>query len=122
MVEWRLRGGQPWNKGKKLPQFSGENHPNWRGGAKYNLPYIPGWQTTLSRAIRERDNYICQVCSLEGFFVHHIDYNRSNNDPKNLITLCNSCHSKTNFHRNKWEKYFNKRAELKAQFASVPEE
>ncbi len=22
----------PWNKGKKLPEYSGENHPNWDGG------------------------------------------------------------------------------------------
>lgn len=26
------KGTIPWNKGKKFPQFSGKNHPNWKGG------------------------------------------------------------------------------------------
>ena len=25
-------GIETWNKGMKLPQFSGENHPRWKGG------------------------------------------------------------------------------------------
>jgi hypothetical protein len=35
------------------------------------------------------------------------DYDKKNCDPKNLITLCNSCHSKTNFNRKKWIIYFS---------------
>lgn len=27
-----LKGRTVWNKGKKCPQFSGENHPRWKGG------------------------------------------------------------------------------------------
>ena len=26
--------GHGWNKGQKFPEFSGENHPNWKGGLK----------------------------------------------------------------------------------------
>lgn len=29
-----------------------------------------------------------------------------NNDEKNLITLCNSCHAKTNFNRENWIEFF----------------
>ncbi|KYK25696.1 hypothetical protein AYK26_07710 [Euryarchaeota archaeon SM23-78] len=28
-------GQKAWNKGKKFPQFSGENHPRWKGGKPY---------------------------------------------------------------------------------------
>ena len=40
------------------------------------------------------------------YHVHHIDYNKNNCDPKNLITLCNNCHSKTNTNRKYWVGYF----------------
>lgn len=39
--------------------------------------------------------------------VHHIDYNKLNCNPNNLITLCKSCHMKTNFNREYWLDYFN---------------
>lgn len=38
--------------------------------------------------------------------VHHIDYNKFNCNPENLITLCKSCHVKTNHNRNYWINYF----------------
>lgn len=35
----------------------------------------------------------CEICgSTNNIDVHHLDCNRANNDPKNLITLCQSCH------------------------------
>jgi hypothetical protein len=37
---------------------------------------------------------------------NHIDYNKKNCNPNNLISLCNSCHSKTNFDRKYWINYF----------------
>jgi len=37
---------------------------------------------------------------------NHIDYNKKNCNPDNLITLCHSCHSKTNHNRNYWVKKF----------------
>ena len=37
----------------------------------------------------------CTVCEThEKLRVHHIDCNKKNNDLNNLITLCNSCHSR----------------------------
>ena len=40
------------------------------------------------------------------FPIHHIDYDKNNLDPKNLITLCQSCHIKTNYNRTFWMRYF----------------
>lgn len=55
--------------------------------------------------IRKRDNNTCQICDKTGsmFPVHHIDYNQSNNEETNLITLCPSCHSRTNSNYDMWK-------------------
>lgn len=83
----------------------GEKSPNWKGGIQEN-PYSVDWTKTLRRSIRERDKYICQICSEPQMdithSVHHIDYDKTNCNPNNLITLCHSCHIKTNFEREKW--------------------
>lgn len=45
--------------------------------------------------ILERDNYTCQMCGLKvNLCVHHLDMNKLNNKPANLITLCIFCHAK----------------------------
>jgi len=36
------------------------------------------------------------------------DYDKKNNDPKNLISLCRKCHRKTSDDRNNWIKHFQK--------------
>jgi hypothetical protein len=91
--------------GKRLPILRGARNHLWKGGIS-NSPYSTDWTATLKRAIRERDNYICQVCSQYGWIVHHIDYNKKNCNPDNLITLCKKCHNKTNLNRAYWLKYF----------------
>jgi hypothetical protein len=53
------------------------------------------------KLILKRDKYSCQICGYiptikKNNHVHHIDYDRSNSDDSNLITLCASCHGKTN--------------------------
>ena len=111
------KGKTPWNKGKKSPQCgrSGKSNHSWQGGISYN-PYPEEWTDVLKESIRMRDKYVCQLCEihedeLQGRFkhlsVHHIDYNKENCNPDNLITLCKSCHIKTNFNRSYWIKYFN---------------
>jgi hypothetical protein len=40
--------------------------------------------------------------------VHHIDYDKTNNHPSNLVTLCHNCHSRTNYDRPSWRGYFAK--------------
>lgn len=40
-----------------------------------------------------RDNYTCQCCGTKNDInVHHIDCDKTNNSPSNLITLCDQCH------------------------------
>jgi ribosomal protein S27AE len=52
----------------------------------------------IRKKILERDNYECKHCGLsvkliEKLLVHHIDRNPLNNNPSNLITLCENCHN-----------------------------
>ncbi len=59
------------------------------------------WQSNSIRKIKiiilKRDNSECVLCgNKKQLCVHHIDYNESNNEENNLITLCRSCHGKTN--------------------------
>ena len=72
--------------------------------------YTTDRTVTLRRSIRERDNYICKICwELQwdiAHDVHHIDYDKSNCNPNNLITLCHSCHMKTNTKREFRIEYF----------------
>lgn len=93
----------------KKGQTVGSKNYNWRGGKSFEK-YSINWTKTLKRSIRERDNFTCQKCGKEQknklFSVHHIDYNKKNCNPENLITLCRSCHMKTNFNRKIWIKYF----------------
>ena len=95
-----------------LPIRKGKDCNLWRGGISFE-PYSTDWTETLKRAIRERDNYICQLCSQYGNEVHHKDYNKKNCNPDNLITLCHSCHNKTNFNRDYWRNYFNNGKEFR---------
>jgi len=64
--------------------------------------YGADFQCSLRFQIRDRDNHTCQKCGKTSdsreFPVHHIDLNPKNNNLKNLITLCFSCHQK--IHRN----------------------
>lgn len=87
----------------------GKKSPNWLGGKSFE-PYTIDWTLSLKRVIRERDHYTCQLCgelqSDRAFDVHHIDYDKKNCNPKNLITLCKKCNSKVNGHRDYWTNYF----------------
>ena len=82
------------------------NNPCWRGGISF-LPYSSEFNKNLKRKILKRDDHICKVCGRLGNSIHHIDYNKKNSDPSNLITLCVPCHMKTNYDRDHWIKYFN---------------
>lgn len=83
---------------------SGIKNGMWNGGTSIE-PYAIGWRKIRDN-IRNRDNNICQVCGVYGGLknldVHHIDYDKKNCNSDNLITLCKSCHAKTNINRLTW--------------------
>lgn len=101
----------PETKEKLRIANSGEKHPNWKGGKSFE-PYPLGWNKTCKEQIRYRDGYKCQLCGCpevengRRLDVHHIDYDKENLNPQNLISLCNRCHSKTNYHKEKWIELF----------------
>ena len=90
---------------KNSEKQKGEKNHRWLGGKSFE-PYTVNWTDTLKKSIRERDHYTCQICLGCGDNVHHIDYDKKNCNPDNLITLCVSCHAKTNIHRKYWKEYF----------------
>ena len=90
---------------------SGKNNPSWLGGKSFEI-YGKEFNKELKQKIRKRDNYTCQECGYTeeqlgyNLHIHHINYIKKNNDESNLISLCKSCHSKTNFNRRDWIKYY----------------
>lgn len=97
--------------GKKNLMITGSNHYNWNNGSSF-YPYSLDWTESLRVEIRKKYNFKCNICGKYGKDVHHIDYNKKNCSLNNLITLCRSCHMKTNHNRNYWGKYFSGRREI----------
>lgn len=89
-------------KGKKYPERSGENHPNWRFDLTLEerekgrfFPEYKEWRLS----VYERDSYTCQCCGDNkggNLNAHHLDgydwniIDRFNVD--NGMTLCDICH------------------------------
>jgi hypothetical protein len=85
---------------------SGEKAANWKGGLS-RLPYPAEFNDPIKRLIRQRDNHTCQVCKKgrqldRNLDVHHIDYDKSNCHPSNLLATCHGCNTRLNFNRDYW--------------------
>jgi hypothetical protein len=95
----------------KSKSVVGEVHPNWRGGISFE-PYNEKFDNKFRREIRQRDNQICMLCGIHkeklnrALQVHHINYDKQSSIKENCISLCNSCHTKTNFNRESWTNFF----------------
>lgn len=83
----------------------GEHSGTWKGGKSFE-PYPPAFNTQFKRMICERDNYTYAVCKGRGNIVHHINYVKNDTVPENCITVCRSCHGKTNSNREYWQYTF----------------
>lgn len=102
-----------WQRGVRCPicfyiNNSGPNHHAWCGGVSFE-PYCAVWKDKEYKdSIKERDGCRClnpYCCSKNPYdlVIHHIDYNKKNCRPNNLITICRSCNNKANFNRD-WHK------------------
>lgn len=96
----------------------GDGNGNWRGGTS-KLPYAFEFTEELKERIRDRDNHICQKCGVPEaecvlkLAIHHIDYDKQNCLPSNLISLCKKCNSEVNSNRKYWQSFFEKRLEAR---------
>jgi len=102
-----------WQQGYRCPTCShiknaGTGHYNWKGGISFE-PYCEVWKDKeYKQSIRDRDNNKClnPYCNSKNpndLTIHHIDYNKKNCKPSNLITICRSCNSMANKNRT-WHK------------------
>lgn len=112
-VAARIRGTQfekghvPFHKGRRRPEMTGSNHPNWRGGVTpennriRNSPEGVAWR----KAVFARDNYTCVECGERGGRLNadHIkqfsQYPELRFELSNGRTLCVPCHEKTPTYR-----------------------
>ncbi len=81
------------NRAANQPVF-GVKRTVWRKDDEHADVADAGF-TTVRTEVLQRDNYTCRFCGFKaGKYqeVHHIDDNHKNNDPQNLLTVCNLCH------------------------------
>jgi len=66
--------------------FSGEKHPNWKGG------FFREYREILTKGGAKP---VCKLCGLKDkrlLVAHHKDKNHKNHDVENLVWLCLNCH------------------------------
>lgn len=92
----------------------GEKSRFWQGGISFE-PYCILFNEDFKERVREYWNRKCVICNKnekknnQKLSVHHVIYNKEACCDESLplfVALCKSCHSKTNYHREYWEKYF----------------
>lgn len=92
----------------------GEKAANYIDG-RSSVEYPKEFHQQLKELIRLRDGYKCQKCGCpeienrEKLSIHHIDYNKENNLPTNLISLCRGCNAQVNSNCKKWKAFFKRK-------------
>lgn len=98
------KGNIPWNK----KYDANQDLINRRLIEQYDKEFTKKFKSL----IRKRDNQVCMLCGIHReklskvLDVHHIDYSKFLSIPQNCISLCHSCHPKTNHNRKYWITFF----------------
>jgi hypothetical protein len=94
--------------------YVGERCPAWKGGISFE-PYCPKFNHHFKNCVREYFNYTCVLCGITSkeigkqMSVHHVNYEKKalcNEEKPLFVTLCPSCHTRTNHNREYWKDYF----------------
>jgi len=100
-----------------VKSITGKNHPSYKPIKKKRAKkrdiekgYSSLFISEFKKEIFERDDWTCQICGKRGgkLHCHHINYNKRDSSRNNLVTLCNSCHTRTNHNRGYWRSILNK--------------
>jgi len=94
----------------KIGKYDGDKNPMWNGGSSLQK-YPSIWvNREFKKSLKERDGFKCQNpdCkeNSKKITLHHIDYNKTNNEPNNLITLCHACNCRANVNRSYWQTFY----------------
>jgi len=74
------------------PHYKGNRHWNWQGGKSFEI--YPIEFKTIKKHIKKKYKKCVKCNAFNNLIVHHIDYNKYNNQENNLVVLCRSCHGK----------------------------
>lgn len=53
-------------------------------------------------AIHARERHVCPICGAETILIHHLDMDRRNDVPNNVIAVCHKCHVRIHRNYNYW--------------------
>lgn len=90
----------------------GSLNPQWKGGISFE-PYCQKFNNEFKERVRSFFNHACVECgqtqTTYQLHVHHVNFNKQSccdNTQPLFVTLCHSCHSRTNHNRAFWEYWF----------------
>lgn len=109
--------GKPWSEARRQADNRRKETFVYSSIKADNGREYPHDWSEIRGMIYERDNWTCQECGSKCvpygrsetkrvIQCHHIDYDTKNCIEDNLVTLCLSCHFKTNFNQSDWTNYF----------------
>lgn len=112
-----------YNKKYKSEQIKGFKNPMWI--LDRNQRFAPYTEKHFDKDIRqkifEEQDGKCGHCGGKDYplHFHHIDYDKQNDERRNKIFLCISCHMKTNYNRDHWQKIYESKLLKKQEKSSI---